>query len=337
VVDYNSIAHHFSDDEHHEFFSRAGKAGIEFVRMLLCWQRPAGRPSILPFKVSDGLADWDEPNSDWDENLHRIQRIAAQYGVGIWLDLFAQQFDRADYLWSPFRFNRNGFDSYMSVKPEAIERFKGLIDRCALAIGKKGNVFGWGNEIVSPWDYLGDVPEQDEWARAWVLPLANHMKAKGIPMPIPFSAGNPQGTGKSIYNRLTKQADPLWLHSDTFWVLHGLALKEHFDRLEFPSALKHYGISDDGIGLSPENTVPPEKQGLTVNQTGRHSSHWTHRIELVRAAHERLGERLRCVEIMPMELKWEMWKPGDLHQEESVDVFWRIAQSVYGVDIRRDV
>jgi len=38
---------------------------------------------------------------------------------------------------------------------------------------------------------------------------------------------------------------------------------------------------------------------------------------------------------MPMELKRDDWTPSMLNQEESVDVFWKIAQAVYGKDIRR--
>jgi len=40
---------------------------------------------------------------------------------------------------------------------------------------------------------------------------------------------------------------------------------------------------------------------------------------------------------MPMELKWDDWVPSKLNQEESVDVFWKIAESVYNKDIRRNV
>jgi hypothetical protein len=72
-----------------------------------------------------------------------------------------------------------------------------------------------------------------------------------------------------------------------------------------------------------------------VSQTGRRSSHWTWRIEMVRHVNERLGPRLRLVEIMPMELKRDDWTPSMLNQEESVDVFWRIAKEVCDKDIRR--
>lgn len=337
VVDFNSIAHNFSDAELDRFARRLGETGCDWVRMLSCWKRPEGRSSILPFQqANDNLADWDIPNPYWDEGLKRVQRILNKYDVGVWLDLFAQQYDRADYHWSPFKYNVNGFDTWRSIKPEALAYFKAWILRAKTALDGGKYLLGWGNELAHPLDYRGDVPEIDSWARDWVIPLANYMKKIGIPMPVPFSAGHWDGTGKSIYNRLCKQTEPLWPWSQSFWVRHGIAIAEHLDREPAGSVNKHWGVSDDGVGLKPENTVPPAKQGLTVNQTGRRSSHWMYRIEMVRRAEQIWGQRLRCVEVMPMELKWEMWHPDNLHQEESVDVFWRIAKEVYGVDIRRN-
>lgn len=336
VVDFHSIAYHFSDAELDRFARRLGEAGCDYVRMLSCWQKPGGRGSALPFEQNaDRLADWNKPNPKWDANLMRAQSFLNKYDVGLWLDLFAQQYDRADYRWSPFRYNVNGFETWRATKPEVLGHLKLWIHRAQQALEGGKYLLGWGNELVHPQDHLGDTPKIDEWARAWVLPLANYMQKIGVPMPVPFSAGHWDGTGKSIYNRLCKQANPVWPWGDTFWVRHGIALAEHVDRDPVGSVLKHWGVSDDGVGLNPQNTVPPEKQGLTVNQTGRRSSHWTWRIEMVRHAKEVWGNRLRLVEVMPMELKYDLWHPDSLHQEESVDVFWRIAKEVYGVDIRR--
>jgi len=333
VVDLGSAAHLFPDAELETFTARLGAAGCDYVRMFSCWNRP-GREYVLPFERVDGKADWDKPDPEWDRQLARLQRVLGRAGVGIYLDLFAQQFDRADYGWSPFRYNVNGLKSWRDTNPAAMKRWKQLIDRAIAAIGIEGNIFGWGNELVHPDDWKGDTVPQDNWAKAWVVPLAAHLRSQGIPAPNPFSASdNMHGTGHSIYNRLVKQAG--WEQRDTFWVLHGVALAEHFDRFAIGSALKNYGISDDGIGLDPAVVVPPEKQGLTVSQTGRKSSHWTYRIEMVRHVNERLGPRLRLVEVMPMELKRDDWTPAMINQEESVDVFWRIAKEVYGKDIRR--
>jgi hypothetical protein len=333
IVDFLSAAHLFTDAELEVFAKRLGESGCDYVRMFLCWKRP-GREYTLPFERVDGKADWNKPNPEWDKQAARVQRILGKYGVGIWLDVFAQQYDRADYPWSPFKYNINGFDTWRATRPEVMDRFRALIDRIIAVIGIEGNIIGWGNELVHPLDPLGDVPAQDEWAKAWIVPLAAHLRARGVPPPNPFSASdNMHGTGHSLYNRLVKQAG--WENRDTFWVLHGCAIAEHFDRFTIGSALKHYGISDDGVGLSTVTSVPLAQQGLTVSQTGRRSSHWPYRIELVKKVQARLGKRLRCVEVMPMETKSDIWTPAVLHQEESVDVFWRIAQEVYDRDIRR--
>jgi hypothetical protein len=333
VVDLISAARLFTDAELEELARRLGAAGCDYVRSFLCWKRP-GREYTLPFERVDGKANWDWPNLEWDRQLARVQRILGKYGVGLWLDLFAQQYDRADYPWSPFRYNVNGFDTWRATSPAVMTRWYRLIDRVIAAIGIEGNIIGWGNELVHPDDFQGDTPAQDAWARQWIVPLAAYLRTRGIAPPNPFSASdNMHGTGHSLYNRLVKQAG--WDNRDTFWVLHGCAIAEHFDRFDIQSALKHYGISDDGVGLSTATSVPLAQQGLTVSQTGRRSSHWTYRIELVKKVQKRLGKRLRCVEVMPMSLKWDNWKPADLHQEEEVEAFTKIAQAVYEKDIRR--
>jgi hypothetical protein len=74
------------------------------------------------------------------------------------LDAFAQQYNRADYPWSPFRFNVNGFDSWGATSPKAMARRRQLIDRAIAAIGMEGNMLGWGNELVHPDDSKGDTP-----------------------------------------------------------------------------------------------------------------------------------------------------------------------------------
>jgi len=333
VVDFLSAAHLFSDTELDEFARRLGTAGCDLVRALFCWKRPGGRKYTMPFKLVGHKADWNQPNPEWDKQVARARAILGKYGVGIYLDLFAQQYDRADYKWSPFRYNVNGLKSWRDTNQAAMKRWKQLINRVNKGIGPEG-MMGWGNELVHPDDWQGDTVPQDNWAKAWVVPLGQYMRSKGILPPNPFSAsGNMQGTGHSLYNRLVKQAG--WDNRDTFWVLHGCAIAEQFDTYDIRSALKNYGISDDGVGLSPEGTVPPAKQGLTVNQTGRRSSHWPWKVEMVRHVKERLGKRLRCIEIMSMALKWDNWHPANLHQEEEVDVFTKIALEIYGKDIRR--
>jgi len=333
VVDLGSAAHLFTDAELEAFAVRLGAAGVDYIRLFMCWKRP-GRDYVLPFERIEGKADWDRPNSEWDRQLARLQRILGRAGVGIYLDLFAQQFDRRDYPWSPFWNNTDRIETWRETTPLAMKRWRQLIDRVVAAIGTEGNIVSWGNELVHPDDPLGDTVALDNWAKAWVVPLAEYMRSQGVPPPNPFSASNNMhGTGQSLYDRLVKEAG--WDNRDTFWVLHGVAIAEHFDRFDIKSALENYGVSDDGVGLSAATSVPPQKQSVTLSQTGRRSSHWTQRIEMVRHVNERLGPRLRLIEVMPMELKRDDWTPGMLNQEESVDVFWRIAEAVYGKDIRR--
>ncbi|MBU1067204.1 hypothetical protein KKE60_05425, partial [Patescibacteria group bacterium] len=307
----------FDDEKFDRFAKRLGAGGVRYLRGLSVWDAKPKR--VLPFFVNnDGLANWELPNPEYDKQLARSQRVLGKYGVGVWDDLFAQQYDRVDYKWSPFRFNVNGFDSWKATGPNVLKvqdgvliggRWKEWIDRAVAAIGKDGNVFGWGNELVVGNESQGDTPDKDAWARAWALPLAAYMVSAGIPKPVPFSAsGNLKGTGHSIYNRLVKQAG--WAQKDTYWVLHGCALPETLDTFGIASALKHYGVSDDGIGLGT-NIVPVEKQGLTVSETGRRSSHWPYKVGLVTYAKEMLGNRFRAFEVMPMEFKFSK-VPWDL-------------------------
>jgi hypothetical protein len=328
---FGSAIVNFDDEKFDRFAGRLGAGGVRYLRFISVWE--AKPKQVLPFfRNDDNLANWELPNPEYDRQLARIQRVLGKYGVGVWDDLFAQQFNRQDYKWSPFRFNVNGLDGWDDTSDAAMKKWGAWIDRHAAAIGKVGNAFGWGNELVFGNENQGDTPDKDNWARAWAVPLAEHMVAIGIPQPVPMSAG--KYTGKAIYNRIVKQAG--WAWRDSYHVIHGCAIPEAIDQFQPTSVQKHYGVSDDGIGLGG-NVLPEEKWGLTVSETGRHSSHWTYKVDMVKYAKEFYGNRFRCFEVMPMEFKFKEWDLDRLHQEESVDVFWRAILAAYGVDIRRNI
>jgi len=328
-------AQEWSDLQLRKMFWRMGCAGVDYLRALSIWDVHPPLPLILPFqRNNDHLADWTKPDPTWDAQVKRVTALANEFEVKIWIDAFAQQYDRNDYRWSPFGYNINGFDSMKATSPAALAFFKAWLSRNYAAVGPE-NLIGWGNEISYP-DEFADNAKMDNWARAWVLPLAAHLRAIGTKPPNPFSAsGHLTGTGGSIYARLTKDGEGAWPKADTYWILHGCATVINFNKFEhLDFGGYHYGLSDDGIGLG-ENVVPQAMQGKTVGETGRRSSHWIYRLEMAAAARARLGDRFRCLEIMPMELKFAAWQPEWLDQEESLDAFYEISKALYAADIRR--
>lgn len=343
VADFTTLSNNFSDAELNDFARRLGKAGVDYIRTFSVWDWAKGRRYVHPYKFIGELAEWDAPNPEYDYELARVQRILGMNGVGIYVDLFSQQADR--YSWSPFKYNTDGLSGYHDISEKAMKRWKEFIDRFNRIMGVEGNMIGFGNEIRYQ-DEFATNEKLTIWANRWIVPLANHLRAKGVPAPNPFSASGMTnrpddaigyGTGGTLYTRLTKPDLANWAKSDTFWTLHGLAYAEQTTELiHLDFAGWNYGISDDGIGLG-QNVVPESKQGTTESQDGRRSSHWTYRIKLVQAMRAKIGARLRAVEVMPMTLKRDKWSPDFLNQEEEVDVFWRIALEVYGKDIRRPI
>ena len=97
------------------------------------------------------------------------------------------------------------------------------------------------------------------------------------------------------------------------------------------SQAKYYCLSDDGGG----HNIPPEKRGVqNPSNPARWSVNAKWRIDTVKRIDECM-RHIRFVEWMPMEFKSDACRPGDLDQAVSVDVYWRAAEELWGVDVRR--
>jgi hypothetical protein len=116
-----------------------------------------------------------------------------------------------------------------------------------------------------------------------------------------------------------------WPEKDLLIHLHGINLWEPFNlwykagTLERKySTRKFYCISDDG------------SVKCSANQQ------W--RIDTIRRISQVCDFRLKAVEWMPQEFKGApVWRPGDLDQAISVDVYWKAAMEIWGIDIRKNL
>ena len=208
-------------------------------------------------------------------------------------------------------------------------------------VGTQGNLVHLGNEQKAPGDGgYGNtrVVQIREWCRAWAVPLANYMKNElKVELPISCTGAEYEDTGKGIVNELEAAGwEWHWLCNH----LHGLSLWEDFVESYIPtperpdvgwSQAKYYCLSDDGGGRD----IPLEKRGLQhPTNPSRWSVNATWRIDTVKRIMERV-RHVRFVEFMPMEFKSDVCRPGDLDQAVSVDVYWKCAMELWGIDIRR--
>ncbi len=192
-----------------------------------------------------------------------------------------------------------------------MEFFKSWIGRIISIIGVQGNAFGFGNELRYPNE--GKIRELNEWVRKWAVPLADYLVSRhGIKLPFYYSASTkPSGTGHKIYNRLI---DAGYRYPDICQVLHGKGLPEHFKEIQDNlSKRKRYGISNDGW-----------KKFVDTPQ----------RIELVKCAREKLGNRLRLVEFMPRDQCYDQ-HIREINVKKEIEVFPKMAKEVWNIDIKR--
>lgn len=89
--------------------------------------------------------------------------------------------------------------------------------------------------------------------------------------------------------------------------------------------------SNDGGGYN----IPVAKRGVQhPTKPERCSVNATWRIDTVRRIMERV-RHVRFIEWMPMQIKHDACRPGDLDQAVDIDVYWRCTEELWGIDIRR--
>jgi hypothetical protein len=338
----------YAEDELMESLTRLGRAGCNYIRTFLGWPGD-GTVRLQPFQsAGSAVLPWDlyKINPDWARLLERFQRMAAKCGMGLMMDPFGLQVAKmksVDYAWFIQPNNVNGIDSYWDVSEKAMAYWKWCLREVMRIVGTKGNLVHLGNEQKAPGDGgYGNVKVQQvrDWCQAWAVPLANYLKDElKAELPISCTGSHYEDTGKGIVNELEDAGwEWRWLCNH----LHGLSLWENFEQTYIPrpgyenvgwSQAKYYCLSDDGGG----HNIPPEKRGVqNPSNPARWSVNAKWRIDTVKRIKERV-KHIRFVEFMPMSFKSDVCRPGDLDQDVDIEVYPKLAEALWGIDIRRQL
>lgn len=330
-----------------ESVNAAGASGCDFVRTFLGWPGKCD-VRLQPFLSAGGdVLPWDVKkfNPEWIRLLQRFQRIAAKCGMGLMMDFFGLQVAKMvgiPYAWFIAPNNVNEINGYADVRPHAMAYWKWCLKEVMALVGTEGNLVHLGNEQKARGDGgYGNVKVQQilDWCRAWAVPLANYLKNEvKVEMPISCTGEEYEGTGKGIQNQLEATG---WEWKDIVSHWHGLSLFENWVEKFVPtperpgvgwSQAKYYCLSDDGGG----HDIPVEKRGIQhPSNPARWSANQKWRIDAVKRISERV-RHIRFIEWMPMCMKSDTCRPGDLDQAVDVDVYWKCAQELWdGLDIRR--
>jgi len=337
-----------TDDELTEWAIRLGSAGVDFVRVFSCWREDPG--FVMPFAHAEDGQRWDldRVNPEYIRALQRFQRTLAKCGMGILFDFFPDQLNRTNYPFAPWAWTNNVNDirGIYDTRPHAIARFCSWIWTIFDIIGIEGNMMKFGNEM----NVSTDINEIKRWCERWIDSIARYARSIGVQGPLHCSQEPFPGTGQKISNYLGDADWGLgWPWDQIICHIHMGTIEgwEHYwnppDGRRW-SVLKHYAISDDGIGFGDHNEVPPEQRG--VCSSGREwygswvgskcSGNVPYRIAWVRVFSDLFQERLRMIEFMPQRLHNEVYRLNDIDQEIDVNVYWKAALELWGVDIRRD-
>lgn len=340
----------YTEDEFMESITRLGKSGCDYVRTFLSW--PADRIDIrlqpfLPAGSDPAPFDLYKINPEWVRLLQRFQRMMAKCGMGIMMDFYGlqvAQMKTIQYAWFIARNNINNIDGYADVRPHAMDYWKWCLREVMALIGTEGNLIHLGNEQRAPGDggYGNtNVKSIREWCKAWAIPLANYLRNEvKVEMPISCTGEYYEGTGKGIVNELNDTGSWPWIDLCGHW--HGIDLYENWEKYFIPTAErpnvgwaqpKYYALSDDGGGYD----IPVEKRGIqNPDNPARWSVNQKWRIDTVKRISERV-KHIRFIEWMPMCMKSDTCRPGDLDQAVDIDVYWKCAEALWGIDIRRQL
>lgn len=342
----------YTEDELNESLHRTGAAGLDFVRTFLGWPGN-GNVRLQPF-LSAGpgaVLPWDvhKFNPEWVRLLQRFQRLAAKCGVGLMMDFFGLQVAKmtsVPYAWFIQPNNMNDINGYTDTRPHAMDYWKWCLKEIMALVGTEGNLVHLANEQRAPGDGGSEenshVVEILKWVKTWALPLATFLRNEvKIELPLSFVGEPYHGTGHCIASVLS-DAGWTWEQMCNHW--HGCDLYENWEKKfivpnpaggvwHMWAVPKRYALSDDGGG----HNMPVSKRGMqNPIDPARWSANQPWRIDTVKRI-KQMVKHVRFIEWMPQEFKSDVCRPSDLDQSVSVDVYWRCAEALWGVDVRRQL
>lgn len=317
---------HYSNEQVRSFAEKISKAGVDYVRVMMCWDSPWDMPMVKPFLFGDEFfnANLGLPNPVFDDQLIRLRNILDPYHVRIHFDLF----DNCDAEGSPWTHNVNGIKGIYDSSPEAKGRFFEWADRImGILPADDGHRIGLGNELRYPNDDMSD--EMKKWTLEIMLPLAEKLYMSGY---LPVSVSAAPNTGHWLHGACSPDVSTKFGIRDFVLQIHGQGLKEDFDP-NFGSDIRAYAYSDDGAQVKD-----PSKQGYCTKYP-RCQATSVERAMLIIEWWKKYGEprypqrRMDHIEFLPGEIS--DGESPDKILPESLSVYNYITMKLWGIDITR--
>jgi hypothetical protein len=322
---------HFTDVQLDAFAKKISLAGVDFVRIMMCWDDPAYQPTmstVSPFKWSGGKANLDQLNLDFDANIIRLRDILKPYHVRLCFDLF----DNCDAEHAPWNINVQGVNGIYDPAPLFLSYAKSWADRISnLLPAADGHKIGLGNELRFPGDNMSD--DMRAWVLNVMLPLGEYLLDKGYKS-VGASADTRSQTGHWLSGACSPDVSTKFGIRDFVLEIHTQGLASEFEP-NFGSDVRAYAYSDDGVVVRD-----PEKQQPPPTSTGRYQATNAERLSLMTMwwgkygpAGEYSQRRLDHIEFLPS-ICAETAAP-DAILPHDLDIYNLVSTTLWGADIRR--
>ena len=357
VLDVHCRAHQFDEHELHRFMYRLGSAGVDYIRLFPFWGK-----EVPPYrKQHGGQYDLELLNPQYWTNLTRVCEAAYAWKIGIYFDLFdhcGTKYGRdwSNREWNPWYNNSQSVDGIYAIDDIALRYYKKWIRKVWQTVGIRGefirkdgsrrklhpNLYGLGNELDSrqAWD---TKVERDNWGVKWGHDLAAYLWRLGYRKEILWSA---ERETSHVLRACLDKGDPLirrirpdcpWGKKDTVAQYHGWISRLNPDSVQEVvrnTRVRKIAYSDDGVNFKWGG------DGICVEADGKQkycSADTRSVIRLCRYIHENLekGYQFHHIEQLPRSVSEVGHSLDDLKQHRDVNIYKRIAEQVWGVDITR--
>ena len=312
------------------FANKLSMMGVRLVRIMGDWESEfTPGPGISAFlRDENGRFNLDRPNEKWDQALLKLKGILEKRHMRIYFDLV----DQCDAAKGPWEFNNQGI--YSIYDPGLLGRYKEFFDRVFKILGPESR-YGLGNE------FQGD---RRDWLLNVVVPLADYMYDR-IEKPLSFS-GEPN-TAHHIHGLLAPKGSDNPYGSGKFGIRDSCRVQHWMATpslmigfMDSVSDVRCYGLSDDGVTMENFNA----NHGPCVPVGSYCQGTIEQRIAVAKAAWEKWGphvnkdgtwheNQLDHIEFLPRELSWGE-NPNTI-SEESLEIYPRLGQALWGIDVRR--
>jgi len=352
-----NVGRDYSWEELEQVIIELSLAGCDGIRIFgTGWE-----PFIEPFlKTPEGKYSFFKPNPAWDETLIQFAELLHKYHMVLYVDLYDNCSHKAE--WNPFANNIHGFSHYFyghikiiltpEIVPETNEpvymnevdfMIKHWDNRILACLDPDKDIVGLGNELRCQVE--SSAIKCRTWAEKWGVPRAQNIFAQGFSAPIPFSGAN--NTAQKLFGYISAEVHPElgWTYRTSCKQIHGLGTPERVANWKEggPSQRRVFSYDDDGVGTNPDSRVPENQRGhCEIRRDGKETActaDTATRVETVRAFIDALKNLSYCFSIgfLPRSILYKgKTVLSRFDKEADAAIYWRVAQDLWGVDIRRN-